>query len=141
MSCIRSLTISEAGTPARFVYWTMEETGFSNRVDKVSSLAMPVTASTTDPSNAFVGNALGVEGAGGLFGNGFHIAKGLPNQYTLSGTYTTEASLGVGITSADLRHDGTGFSFCFWLKVDLLNTIVGFHYLHSIFIFNCTVKI
>lgn len=124
--CCKDLTIRvRSGPPAsaRFVYWTMEETGFADRVDMVSSIHLTPRAECTGPSNAFVSGGLGIAAQPALYGNGFRIAKGLPNQYILTGTYTTEAFLGMLSFNALMYHGGIGFSFCFWLKVNLLNTI------------------
>ena len=63
----------------------------------------------------------------GVYGNGCRIAKGLQTTFSnigFIGPYYTTAR--VEVTNNALFQDGNGFSFCFWLKVNSLNTLPAY---------------
>lgn len=111
----------------RILYWTMEESLLADRVDSVESLHAPAVAQSVSWAD-HTATAIGIDSGSGLFGNGCRMAKGLQNTWInggFIGPFTTIGRVQVS-NSTSLRQDGTGLSFCFWLKVNVLNTVPVF---------------
>lgn len=100
VACQKRYTLTVNAAPSLSAYWTFEESGFVDRVDKVKSIHM------TDVT----GN--GITNTPGLFGNGMGFFE----------TASANNLFNTGPTTA-LAFSGSGFSYFFWMKVLLWDAV------------------
>lgn len=113
--CTKDYAITVTAPAARYYYWTLDESGYGNRVDSVAGLTL-----TAAPHIG--GGYVSLTSDAGKFSN----AVRFQNIHPVPGDLQQAVGPSVGPYLNQLAHDANGFSLCFWIKISLLGDGVGY---------------
>lgn len=113
--CTKDYAITVTAPAARYYYWTLDESGYGNRVDSVAGL-------TLTPAPHIGGGYVSLTSAAGKFSNAVRFENIVP----IPGDLQQAVGPSVGPYLSQLAHDGNGFSLCFWIKINVLGDRVGY---------------
>lgn len=116
-TCTQDFQIEVVAPPVvpRWYYWTLDEAGDVARVDSVAGLILT-------PGAHMGGGFVSLTAAAGKFSNAVRFQNISP----VPGDFAQTVGPLVGPYLNQLAHDGTGFSLCFWIKVNSFGTSLGY---------------